>query len=379
MKYMGSKRVMLKNGFGSAITSAAQESERIVDLFAGSGVVSWYAAEKLDRPVLAVDLQAYSAVLASAVITRTRGLNLSKLERDWIESARRSAYRQLCWKASQEFDEPTDRKAVERARALCEREGNGLIWKAYGGHYFSPRQAIQLDRALKLLPAREPDHSVCRAAVIAAAGYCAAAPGHTAQPFQPTDSAIPYIRDFWRRDPLAYARSWLEQIAPRCARRKGATDVADALDVVETLDANDLVIIDPPYSDVQYSRFYHVLEAIARANSETAPLVVSGAGRYPPASERPRSDFSLKSQSKAAIEDLLDALADVGCKAIITFPAARCSNGLSGAQIARIARRQFKVQTKTVKGRFSTLGGNGTTRAARTASAEMIISLTSPA
>lgn len=148
------------------------------------------------------------------------------------------------------------------------------------------------------------------------------------------------------------------------------------MDVVETLDASDLVIIDPPYSDVQYSRFYHVLEAIARANSETAPLAVSGVGRYPPASERPRSDFSLKSQSKSAIEDLLDALADVGCRAIITFPAARCSNGLSGAQIARIAKSQFKVQTKTVKGRFSTLGGNGTTRAARTASAELIISLT---
>lgn len=373
---MGSKRVMLQNGFGSAITAAAQESERIVDLFAGSGVVSWYSAEKFDRPVLAVDLQAYSAVLASAVITRTRSLNLSKLERDWIESARRSAYRHSCWKASKEFDEPIDRPAVEGARTLCETEGNGLIWKAYGGHYFSPRQAIQLDRALELLPAREPDHSACRAAVIAAAGYCAAAPGHTAQPFQPTDSAIPYIRDFWRRDPLAYVRSWLEQIAPRCAQRKGATEVADALDVVETLDASDLVIIDPPYSDVQYSRFYHVLEAIARANSETAPLAVSGVGRYPPASERPRSDFSLKSQSKSAIEDLLDALADVGCRAIITFPAARCSNGLSGAQIARIAKSQFKVQTKTVKGRFSTLGGNGTTRAARTASAELIISLT---
>jgi 16S rRNA G966 N2-methylase RsmD len=376
VKYMGSKRVMLQNGFGSAITVAAQEADRVVDLFAGSGVVAWYAAEKTDCPVLAVDLQAYSAVLAGAVIERTRGLNLPKLEKEWLEPARRDACRQPTWAMCREFEAPSTRAAVERARAICRKWEGGMIWGSYGGHYFSPRQAIQLDCALAGLPKREPDRSACRAALIAAAGYCAAAPGHTAQPFQPTDSAIPYIRDFWRRDPLTYANSWLEQIAPRFAKCKGSTEVADALFVVETLRDTDLVIIDPPYSDVQYSRFYHVLEAIARSDGVTTASEVSGVGRYPPASERPRSDFSLKSQSKAAIEDLLDALADVGCRAIITFPATRCSNGLSGNQIARLARKQFKVQTKTVKGRFSTLGGNGSTRAARTSSAEMIISLT---
>ena len=375
VKYMGSKRVMLQNGFGSAISSAAAESERIVDLMAGSGAVAWYAAQRFDQPVLAVDLQAYSAVLSAAVISRTRGLNVGKLEREWLEPARQSAWRSSHWSVAEEFDLPADRKAVERARALCGGEGSGMIWSAYGGHYFSPRQAIQLDHALTLLPAREPDHSACRAALIAAAGYCAAAPGHTAQPFQPTSSAIPYIRDFWRRDPLAYAASWLADISPRFARRKGATEVADALHVVEDLDASDLVIIDPPYSDVQYSRFYHVLEAIARADGGIVSTPVTGVGRYPPFTARPRSDFSLKSRSQDAIEDLLDALAERGCRAIITFPANRCSNGLSGTHIARLARRQFKVRTKTVKGRFSTLGGNNTTRAARTTSAELIITL----
>ncbi|HWN72396.1 MAG TPA: DNA adenine methylase [Solirubrobacterales bacterium] len=372
---MGSKRVMLQNGFGSAICSAARESERIVDLFAGSGAVAWYAAEKLDQPVLAVDLQAYSAVLSGAVISRTRGLNLKRLEDDWLAPAGRGAHSSDQWLASEEFSEPFDRATVERARILCQEQSGGMIWHAYGGHYFSPRQALFLDCALDLLPPREPARSICRAALIAAAGYCAAAPGHTAQPFQPTDSAIPYIRDFWRRDPLGYARSWLTEIAPRHAKKKGQTEIADALDVVEELKPTDLVIVDPPYSDVQYSRFYHVLEAIARADGAGPGLDVSGVGRYPPFADRPRSDFSLKSRSQAAIEDLLDALADAGCRAIITFPTARCSNGLSGAQIARLAKRQFAVKTKTVKGKFSTLGGNGSTRAARAASAELIISL----
>lgn len=375
MKYMGSKRVMLQNGFGSAIATAACESDRIVDLFAGSGAVAWYAAQSFDQPVLAVDLQSYSAVLAGAVVSRTRGLNVEKLEREWIEAVRRDVLRSKDWSASSKFQTPQDRATVEDARRFCEGRSGGMIWNSYGGHYFSPGQAIQLDCALELLPTREPDRCACRAALIAAAAYCAAAPGHTAQPFQPTESALPYIRDFWQREPLAYAQSWLRRVAPLFARRKGATEVADALDIAEALTPSDLVIIDPPYSDVQYSRFYHVLEMIARHDGGGVEPTVTGVGRYPPASERPRSDFSLKTRAKDAIEDLLDALADAGCRAIITFPATRCSNGLSGAQIARIARRQFVVQTKTVKGRFSTLGGNGTTRAARTSSAEMIISL----
>ncbi len=375
MKYMGSKRYMLQNGFGSAITAAAADSERVVDLFAGSAAVSWYAAERFKQPVLAVDLQSYSAILARAVIARTKPLDLESIERQWLTPTLRSARATKQWSPSGHFDQPTTKTRVREARRFCAREEVGPIAAAYGGHYFSPRQALLIDRALLRLPAREPNRSACRAALIAAAAYCAAAPGHTAQPFQPTVSALPYIRENWGRDPIAYARSWLREIAPRHARKRGATEVADALDVAERLSSTDLVIIDPPYSDVQYSRFYHVLEAIARADESSAEVTISGVGRYPPFAQRPRSDFSLKSRSEEAIEDLLDALADAGCRAIITFPKALCSNGLSGIQIARLARRQFKVQTKTVKGNFSTLGGNGTTRAARAASAELIISL----
>lgn len=46
-------------------------AERFVDLFSGSGAVSIHVAETYPIPVLSVDLQAYSAVLAEAVISRT--------------------------------------------------------------------------------------------------------------------------------------------------------------------------------------------------------------------------------------------------------------------------------------------------------------------
>jgi adenine-specific DNA-methyltransferase len=373
MKYMGSKRIMLQNGFGTAIVAAAAESERVVDLFAGSGVVSWYAAQKLDQPVLAVDLQSYSAVLAGAVISRTRKLNLEKLDSTWLEPTLRSAQRRKHWLPSKRLDTPRTKRDVLAARALCKDADGGSLWSAYGGHYFSPRQALLLDRALALLPAREPDRSACRAALIAAAGYCAAAPGHTAQPFQPTGSAMPYIRDSWRRDPLVYARSWLEAVAVMHARKMGETRVGDALDVATTLGPRDLVIVDPPYSAVQYSRFYHVLESIA--TPANAVLPVSGAGRYPSIGHRPKSDFSLRTRSRQALSDLLKRLAEASCEALITFPEAESSNGLSGTVVTELAREHFAVTIKTVNGRFSTLGGNNEMRAARHSSAELILKL----
>ena len=373
MKYMGSKRVMLQNGFGSAILEASKKSKRVVDLFSGSGAVAWYAAERVDQPVLAVDLQAYSAILANAVIGRTEALDLGELERQWLAPALRSARRSKQWKASGSY-RGVSRSEVRRARDLCRDGSGGVIWSAYGGHYFSPRQALLFDWALKRLPLDESLRSAGKAALIAAASHCAAAPGHTAQPFQPTKTALPYIGTAWRKDPLDYARNWLLSISGRFAKTKGTARVADALKEAVNLDAGDLVVIDPPYSAVQYSRFYHVLEVIARWDSDLE-LGVAGVGRYPPSEMRPRSDFSLKTRSSQAIEELLDELGDVGCRVLITFPDAVCSNGLSGAAIADMARSRFKVKTKTVEGRFSTLGGNNSVRAARHSSAEMILSL----
>jgi len=373
MKYMGSKRLMLTNGLGEAIVADAERATRVVDLFTGSGALAWFAAEHTRRPVYAVDLQAFAVVLAEAVVGRTREVDVETLERTWLRPTHVAARRSRYWEASGDAASgPLTRRKVLAARSLCaDTRSDSLVWAAYGGHYFSPRQALLLDVALRRLPDREPERAVCHAALISAASYCAAAPGHTAQPFQPTPTSLPYISDAWQRDPVAAIRVALADIAPRTAIRRGRTRVADAVTVAGSLKATDLALIDPPYSDVQYSRFYHVLETIAR--QERSP--VAGVGRYPPAESRPQSAFSLKTASQNALEELLGALAAAGCRVLLTFPAGTSSNGLSGAAILRLAERWYDVDSKTVLGRFSTLGGNNTLRASRAHSAELILSM----
>ena len=97
-----------------------------------------------------------------------------------------------------------------------------------------------------------------------------------------------------------------------------------------------------------------VLETIAQGECG----VVSGVGRYPDAKLRPRSRYSLKTESADALDELLQSIFSRGAKAILTFPNHDCSNGLSGEKVREVAQRYFSIEEQIVTSKFSTLGGN---------------------
>lgn len=372
MKYMGSKRWMLSNGLGSLLVEQSRNAERFVDLFSGTAVVSWHVAQQVEVPVLSVDLQTYSAVLARSVIGRTKDFDGVRIAGEWTSRATTLRSDSKLWRQACEID-PTVLKAedVDEARKLCARS-NGLVTNAYGGYYFSPQQAITADALLKTLPRREPHRSICLATLIWSLTRCVASPGHTAQPFQPTDSALPFIRNSWSRDLFTTCRDVLPEIARRSAKTRGSAVVGDAITVAsKEVRAGDLVFLDPPYSSAQYSRFYHVLETVARGSCGP----VAGGGRYPPAVDRPRSLFSLVSQANDALAELMSALGHSGCRVVMTFPQHECSNGISGEGIIAMAREWFEIDVTSVRTKHSTLGGNNAKRASRRSGTELILSM----
>ncbi len=373
MKYMGSKRTMLTNGLGTLLKAELPKHERFVDLFCGGSSVSWYAAEQGNVPVFSVDLQHFSVALSAAVTCRQSKIKLDSAIASWIEPLKRSLCRRAIWAEARKIGMGSINTATwcKRSRELVASWGDdsGLITRCYGGHYFSVEQSLIFDAMLEFLPTKPALRSVCLAAMIVSASKCAAAPGHTAQPFQPTRSAGRYLREAWMRNPLKYAEQALEHLCPSHANVKGTTHVGDAVEVAATLSPHDLVFLDPPYSSVHYSRFYHVLETIARGKSGE----VSGIGRYPPPAERPTSSFSIKTESAVALRNLLQALAARKCTVILTFPLEECSNGLSGAGIEQVAKEWFNTENRQIKSRFSTLGGNNVHRSARTDSHELVL------
>ncbi len=371
MKYMGSKKWMLQNGLGGLLATLGPDAKRFVDLFAGTGAVAIHMARHFPLPVLALDLQRYSAVLTGAVIERTTALSWEDAWKNWYARALHvvRGYRPP-------RIEKITRAAVVNFRDWCERRSALPLTRAYGGHYFGTAQAVWLDALRATIPAGEPERTVALAALLDAGSRCAASPGHTAQPFQPTRSAKPFILEAWRRDIAALTKARFADLSKLFARKKGSAEAADANDAADRIERGDLVFIDPPYSGVHYSRFYHVLESIACGE----PGMVSGTGRYPDPSLRPRSRYSVKSESREALARLLAKIASKGARVVVTFPAHECSNGLSGGIVRELSRQHFRVAEKTVRSKFSTLGGTSDDgekgRAARQSARELILSLT---
>lgn len=370
MKYMGSKRSMLLNGLGDVLAGAASETTRFVDLFAGSGAVAIHVATKYDVPVVASDLQQYSAVLTGAVLERQGELECEQLWLTWYGSAKKIYLRHRPPKLKR-----VTKKSVEEFRDWCSRQNSLPLTKAYGGHFFSPAQGIWLDALRTTLPRKKPARTVALAALLHVASRCAASPGHTAQPLQPGRTANAYIAEAWMKDVPSLSKEFLTVLSKLFAKRAGLANTADANVAADTLKETDLVFLDPPYSGVQYSRFYHVLESVATGS----PGEVSGSGRNPIPKMRPYSQYSIITGAEKAFSQLLTKIAAKGAKCIVTFPAHECSNGLSGDIVRSLAYQDFKVTEKLVQSRFSTLGGVdvavGNGRAARHAAKELILTL----
>lgn len=374
MKYMGSKLSLLRNGLGDDLVLEAARGKRFIDLFAGTGRVAWHVAERADVPVLAVDLQQYAVILAKAVVLRDGPIDVEEIVTSWLVGPQRDMKRTEAYKASR-LGQTTSLGSAEdvlRARSLCESIDAGPIWRSYGGHYFSPLQASIFDSLISSVPTdSKAIEALCRASLVLAASKCAAAPGHTAQPFQPTPTALPYIQSSWSLDPIRLVAESLRAVGPKHAKVIGDAVIADANEVAAGFGDGDVVFVDPPYSSVHYSRFYHVLESVAIGGCGE----VSGAGRYPPPSERPKSRYSIKTQARSALLDLLEKLGSNGCHVVLTFPQGDTSNGLNGEQIAMFARDWFSVDAKVVASRFSTMGGNGTNRSARRRAGELVLTM----
>ncbi|MBA4227091.1 MAG: hypothetical protein C0456_10715 [Hyphomonas sp.] len=370
---MGSKRYMLCNGLGDTITKLAPKSRRFIDLFSGSGAVSWFVAEQFPIPVVAVDLQLYSSVLADAILARTGPLEIRWVE-NWLQRAKAHAESSKGYQRAQQLQNTIAVGAVHSAatsaRELC-ANSEYSICRAYGGYYYSALQSILIACLRQTLPSDPSRKRVALAALVQAASMCAAAPGHTAQPFKPNSSAGRFLLEAWRKDVLEIVAQRAKELSARFALVEGKSIVGDANILARELNVDDLVFLDPPYSAVHYSRFYHVLETIASGKD----VEVSGEGRYPPQELRPHSSYSVGTKSLSAIEDLLATLGSRGCRVIITFPAGKASNGLSGELVTSAAEKYFKVDSATVHGRFSTLGGNAKIRSARQTSEELVLSL----
>jgi adenine-specific DNA-methyltransferase len=76
-----------------------------------------------------------------------------------------------------------------------------------------------------------------------------------------------------------------------------------------------IIYADPPYTEDQYSRYYHVYETLLRYDYPD----IAGAGRYRP--DRFVSKFCLKAKVEAEMQKLVDASSRLGARLVLSYPA----------------------------------------------------------
>src|SRR5262249_17760679 len=154
-----------------------------------------------------------------------------------------------------------------------------LVTLLFACAYFGVRQAIDLDSLRRGVDACVTSGAITRQeadwatlALLQTASRVASAPGHLAQPLGlASDASAKRVIEYRRRDVVDGFRQDLATIAPYGTAKWRSGNRAmcgDTLTMWPSVDRQKLeravVYADPPYSKDHYSRYYHVLETLAR-------------------------------------------------------------------------------------------------------------------
>ena len=338
ISYMGTKHNLAPAVLGVIETC---QPGRVLDAFAGMGSVAESLAGK--RHVWTNDIQhfahlasacrladEYGPVSARSLGAATRPLfeqNLKQLKEQNAEAIR------LTRKALKTNDYTSFRTHFDRAQAILPRteDSYGCFTRAYSHGYFSIEQCAQIDSirfALEMLKgrgsltARQFDWAIL--ALGGAILRIANTTGHFAQFLKPNAGNLKRVIKQFQREVWSEWLTSIRRLKPVGApawRRNNIATRSDSTSLLRSRDYSRLVKVvycDPPYTDDQYSRYYHVWETLALYDYP----VTTGQGRY--RADRYTTTFSLVSKVVEAFRTLIAEVASSGADIVLSYP----SNGV---------------------------------------------------
>lgn len=387
MRYMGAK-----HSLAPIVAEIIKDlpSGPCLDLFAGMCSVAG-ALATTGRETWCNDIQKYAAVVSGALVTsiespitdeqasakllRAFKRNASSLNRRFDSQLKQESfaleqesyliYKRLAdsWRhAGNDTKIANEIVALQASPSFPYR----LVTLTYSHGYFGLRQAIDLDSLRYAIDYVHRHNDItneqaqwCLAALIETASKVCTAPGHFAQYLEVKNkSTYRHIRSQRRRHVWSVFMSSLKSMKPYGTqdwRAKNKTFCSDAMRLPYELTDHEkrprIVYADPPYSEAQYSRYYHVLESLVEYDYPT----VKSKGRY--RSGRFTTPFSLASSVGRAFVRLTERSAKLGANLVISYP----SNGFlfqRGGNLSSILHDYYsRVNIIKINHTHSTLGG----------------------
>lgn len=241
-----------------------------------------------------------------------------------------------------------------------------LVTLTYSHGYFGLQQAIELDSLRYAIDYSYRHNQLtveqtqwCLTALMEIASKICTAPGHFAQYLEAKNaSSWRHIRAQRRRNVWAGFISSLQSMSPygtQFWRSNNKIFCRDAMylphELINSGSSPRIIYADPPYSEAQYSRYYHVLESLVMYDYPS----IASKGRY--RDGRFTTPFSLTSSVGKAFVNLISSSAKLDANLVISYP----SNGLlfqTGGNLSSILYDYYsRVNIIKINHKHSTLGG----------------------
>lgn len=385
--YMGTKRFLAPH-VKSVISDCADGA--VVDVFSGMGAVAASLADY--RPVWVNDAQMFSHVAGKALFTSKKSLpDLEHIKRFLTDHFHENQYKltrrfhslleneraaladgsvQALNLTSSAIIERMTSDFVNREQLILATQTNAnpyrLFTLAYSGRFFSLSQAIEIDSLKYAVDSAYGSYRSAETkrwlniAIGVAMLRVASSTGHFAQYLTPNSSNSRYLTSQRKRS--VFSTFWLElgrfePVGSREWRKSNRAFCGDATSLLQRLflvgEKPAVVYADPPYTDDQYSRFYHLWETLIYYDYP----VSAGKGCYRPG--RFQTPFALKSKVEFAIESLAFAARSLGSDLVLSYPA----NGLLSEvsmQVEEVVGRHYPACERVVSldHKHSTMGAS---------------------
>lgn len=310
--------------------------EKICDIFAGSGSVGAYLKDEYS--VIANDAELYSSIISSSLLNTPSTGSLVKAKEIFFKGYKAN-FRMLlspvevAVATEREFlasdsttalisfykHFPTIWNGLDKminCKQLSKENQYNLFLYYYSGTYFGIEQSIQIDAIVKTI--HEVDSVETQNVLFSCLFYAMSETvfskdGHMAQPLSIEKNSSRHLKQR-KKNILAYYETKLNEFIEKSPKietvEKSNVFNRDISALLQDEEFNKqhvkLIYADPPYTDMQYSRYYHLLNVAVKYNYPE-PTISRGTftkGLY--TEGRNQSDLSKKSTAKKRLEELFN-------------------------------------------------------------------------
>lgn len=349
LNYQGSKN-NLSSFIYENLEPYIQDGKAIFDIFSGSAAVSNIFRD--EHQIYANDVEPYASIIADAILNQadieapaqmleqieaeylSAGKTLAKpilpfitqeqsaIQRDDFE-ALAALYQSYPTVWNHKYSEITGQAlTVDSIRA----QGDYYLFTTYyATNYYGIGQALEIDCLIKVIHTK---FKAYKNALLACLFYAMkeavfAKDGHMAQPLNLEKNQNRLLMQRTKDIYQLFVKKYQEYIALPLARYAGQNRIFNS-DFEALLDAElfsnvGLVYADPPYTDMQYSRYYHLLNVASQYDYPALTTSKSGYTKGLYTEGRYQSKLSQHSSAKGALEKLIQFCAGAQTNLAISY------------------------------------------------------------